>query len=188
MLTFLFWNINGKPLQRTIGNLVRRHNVDIVILAESPIAEEKIIREVNRGASQSWQHLRRSTPDPLCHRLAIFVRFPSEYLLLKGGRHHYTLRLLRIPGKDEIILGAIHYASKRYRSAESQSMGIPGISDAICDLERQERHSRTLLVGDLNMNPFDLGVVGAEGLNAVMTQEIALREKRIIDQIARPFF
>lgn len=51
------------------------------------------------------------------------------------------------------------------------------------DIERTEDvvgHQRTILVGDLNMNPFDSGVVGARALNAVMTRDLAEREERTV--------
>jgi len=35
MLRFMFWNINKKPLIEFISSLVRRHNIDVLILAES---------------------------------------------------------------------------------------------------------------------------------------------------------
>lgn len=39
--------------------------------------------------------------------------------------------------------------------------------------ENELGHSRTILVGDLNMNPFEKGVVGAKGLHGVMARSIA---------------
>jgi hypothetical protein len=48
----------------------------------------------------------------------------------------------------------------------------------IANTEDRLGHRRTILVGDLNMNPFDLGVVGAQALHAVMTRQLARREER----------
>jgi hypothetical protein len=45
-----------------------------------------------------------------------------------------------------------------------------------------------VLVGDLNMNPFESGVVGANGLHAVMTQERAQRGVRKVGGKEYPFF
>jgi len=44
------------------------------------------------------------------------------------------------------------------------------------------------LVGDLNMNPFEDGVVDAFGLHGVMTRRIARRETRIVQGKGCPFF
>jgi hypothetical protein len=37
VLTFLFWNINRKPLGHLIAELVEEHQVDILLLAECSI-------------------------------------------------------------------------------------------------------------------------------------------------------
>ncbi len=49
-------------------------------------------------------------------------------------------------------------------------------------------HQRTVLVGDLNMNPFDLGMVGAQALNAVMTRDLARSEGRVVAGRSYRFF
>jgi hypothetical protein len=43
-------------------------------------------------------------------------------------------------------------------------------------------------VGDLNMNPFETGVVGANGLHAVMSRSLARRTARTVNGISYPFF
>jgi hypothetical protein len=41
MLTFLFWNTNGKPLVDAIVDLVEEESVDVLILAECEVAASK---------------------------------------------------------------------------------------------------------------------------------------------------
>ena len=41
--------------------------------------------------------------------------------------------------------------------------------------ETKAGHTRTILVGDLNVNPFEVAVVGAHGLHAVMAKQVALK-------------
>ena len=41
-------------------------------------------------------------------------------------------------------------------------------------------HLRTVLVGDLNMNPYEDGIVSAKGLHAVMTRERAQQGRRTV--------
>lgn len=40
------------------------------------------------------------------------------------------------------------------------------------------RHKRTVVVGDLNMNPFEDGVIGTEGFHATMCRRIASKRGR----------
>ena len=67
-------------------------------------------------------------------------------------------------------------------------MALPGFGSAIRTVERKAGHERTVVIGDLNMNPFEFGLVNAQGLNAVMTREIAPRRTRTVDAAAYPFF
>src|SRR5262249_47925321 len=64
----------------------------------------------------------------------------------------------------------------------------PVFSPLIRKAEKKAEHVRTILVGDLNLNPFDPAMVGAEGLNAVMTRELALRGTRVVDGVEYPYF
>lgn len=189
MLTFMFWNINGKPLQRAIGNLVRQHKVDLLILAESSLADETILYELNRGSfAESGAHFQTAVSDELCERIKIYPRFRTDYLKKESAGSYYSAMSLRMPRRNHLLLFSMHYASKRHRSERSQAQGMPGFGSTIRDVERRLGHSRTVLIGDLNMNPFEDGMVSAEGLNAVMTREIASRQTRIIDRLSYPYF
>jgi hypothetical protein len=62
------------------------------------------------------------------------------------------------------------------------------ISRRISEEERAVGHRRTVIVGDLNMNPFEKGVAGANGLHAVMTRTVALAGERTVQERSYPFF
>ncbi len=59
----------------------------------------------------------------------------------------------------------------------------------IDEVEAREGHRRTILMGDLNMNPFEAGMVGARGgLHAVMSRRVAARSERTVQSEKYPFF
>lgn len=62
------------------------------------------------------------------------------------------------------------------------------VSEKIRKVELENGTSRTVLVGDLNMNPFEKGVASADGLHAVMTRDIARKGKRKVVRDSYPFF
>jgi endonuclease/exonuclease/phosphatase family metal-dependent hydrolase len=189
MLTFLFWNVGGKALSPVIAKLADLHGVDILVLAESDEKPSDLLQELNRNNPTADRTGFRG-PDlrSQSSRVIIYPRFPTRFLLLRSESDKYSCRLLRLPGRPEILLVAAHFASKRYRSDDSQSLAVPGFSTLVRLVEKQAGHSRTILVGDLNMNPYELGIVGAEGLNAVITREVASRQSRRIDGVDHPFF
>jgi len=203
MLTFLFWNLGGIPksvpdkvvrkretvLKGIVANLTRQHQVDVLMLAECPLSGQELVEELNlQNPKPEPTGFRLPDPRSQCERVVIFPRFPMRFLKLRRESTKFTSRFVRLPGREELTLFVVHFASKRYRSDESQRLAVPGFSQEIRLLEQEAGHGRTLLVGDLNMNPYELGIVGAEGLNAVMTREIAYLGSRTIDGRDYPFF
>jgi hypothetical protein len=62
------------------------------------------------------------------------------------------------------------------------------MSANIREIEGRVGHSRTVLVGDLNMNPFDEDMISANGWHAVMTRDIARKRTRLVQRESYPFF
>ncbi len=88
----------------------------------------------------------------------------------------------------DILLAVGHFPSKTYQSDISQAFECSELSREIRQTEQEIGHSRTIMVGDFNMNPFEDGIVSANGFNAVMTQGIAERKFRTVQNRKYPFF
>jgi hypothetical protein len=93
-----------------------------------------------------------------------------------------------LPLKKELLLAAMHLESKLHRSDVHRWGKARDVSTTIRQVESELGISRTVLVGDLNMNPFDMGVILADGLHAVMTRDIARKKDRPIGDKRYPFF
>ena len=123
----------------------------------------------------------------ICKRIAIFTRFDGQLLPPIRETDKVTIRHLRTFSGD-LTLVAAHLMSKLYNSDSSQGFECSVLAQMIRDVERQAGHSRTILVGDLNMNPFEPGMVAANGLHAVMTRHIASEQNRVVQGESYPFF
>ena len=100
-----------------------------------------------------------------------------------------SIRRLSLPGCEPLLIAAAHLPSKMAYSDESQVFESVQLARAISDVEAGEGHHRTILLGDLNMNPFEAGMVGARGgLNAVPSRSIAARDTRIVQREKYKFF
>jgi hypothetical protein len=182
VLTFLFWNTNRKPLSEAIANIAEQESVDILILAESTIEDSFLLKLLNRAGPAF--HF----PSNLNRRIKVFCRFPGRFLIPTFDSDRVSIRRVVLPARQEILLVAVHFPSKLYWTAHSQAMECPNLSAKIVEQEQVVGHSRTVVVGDFNMNPFEEGVVGAGGLHAVMTRKVAEREQRVVHGRAYPFF
>lgn len=182
MTTFLFWNLNNNSLVDIITKLVSHHTVDILMLAESPTPPEELL-SVLSIEKQKFQHIPGE-----CTKIHIFTRFTEETLKPILETDRLTIRHLVLPEQTDILLAVAHFSSKLYQSDDSQSLQSTRYASSIQKAEMEVGHSKTVLVGDLNMNPFETGVISAGGLHAVMSQDIAKKGSRVVQQEKYPFF
>jgi hypothetical protein len=182
-MRFLFWNIKNNPAGRLLSGLTEEHNIDVLILAECS-DEAGILNAINMGTRRTF-HLTWRT-----HRIVIYTRFPREFAEMLENAHDRFLAVgrLKLPGRTEVLLAAIHFPSKRYMSPSDQKAMSRHIAEEIRRVETRVGHSRTLLVGDLNMNPFEDGMISADGFHAVMTLQLANKEARSVQGNQYPFF
>ncbi|HWE40724.1 MAG TPA: endonuclease/exonuclease/phosphatase family protein [Isosphaeraceae bacterium] len=184
MMSFLFWNLNKKPLQDRVAQLVGTHDVDVVMLAECAIDMSEVIDALNAAGvggyhSTSGQAgvvhvLSRMSPDSIV-----------DHYDTVGGR--MSIKRVAAP-RFEFLLAIAHLPSRVNAGVESLNGLLTQVSKEIDTAEDTAGHRRTILVGDLNMNPFDSGMIGAFGLHGVMTRDLARRQYRKVQTIPRPFF
>ena len=184
MLTFLFWNLNKKPLQELVAELVVLHEVDVLILAECRVASPRILAELNSKRGPRFS-LAASPSD----RIVIYTRFPSELMTPISDVGGLSIRHLVHPTqKGGLLIAAAHLASRLHQTEDDLNFLSTRLRSQIEDAEREVGHNRTVIVGDLNMNPFDPGVVSSEGLHSVMDKRIAQGEGRTVKGAERRFF
>ena len=183
MITFLFWNLNQKSLEGRVASLVEKHEVDIVILAECSIPLQSMVDALHQRTGRRF-----NAPFSACEKIVIYTGFPKGFLKARREGERFTIRRLALPGLDDVLIVATHFPSKLFWSKESQAQECVKLSEEIQLAERRAGHSRTILVGDLNMNPFEDGIVSASGLHGVMTRQIAAKQTRIVQDREYPFF
>jgi endonuclease/exonuclease/phosphatase family metal-dependent hydrolase len=181
-VAFLFWNVGRQDRSDVIARLVRLHNIDLVILAESIVAGEKV-RAAFKTNGRSF-----SRPFSECEAVDVYTGFSDRHLIPVVESRRMSIRRLTLPSRREILLAMAHLPGKLHRSDGGQALAATQIARQILDAEEIVGHSRTVLIGDLNMNPFDLGVVGASALHAVSTRQVASRMSRKVDGKEFRFF
>ena len=182
MTTFLFWNTNKKPVVEAIAALVKSHVVDVLILAEFSTPVE-LLERINQPGKAGF-HLTFG----LSKGIAVFTRFSSQFVHPVYETDRISIRRLTLPAQLEILLALVHFPSKLYWSGDSQAIECTELAREIRTQEENAGHNRTVVVGDMNMNPFEPGLVSAAGLNAVMTRDLAGRRSRSVQSREYPFF
>jgi exonuclease III len=185
MVSFLFWNLGQRPLQEGVARIVSEHSIDVVMLAECESSQGSILSSLNQKNQNAF-----SIPFSQSERITILTRFPPSTLkpVFDDPGRRLTVRRLIVQQRTDILVAVVHFHSRRNWSDEDQMIESTMLA---ADLKKQEDdfgHRRTVLVGDLNMNPFDKGVVAAGGLHAVMTRSTARRGTRTVAARTYPFF
>ena len=183
MTTFLFWNVNGRDLSQLLADIVGIEQVDVLILAEFHGQPAQLLHELHRHDDGFAFHYTTN------NRLAIFSNHPQESIVpLRDSNEGLSIRRFIPPVGEEILLIAVHLRSKMRLSDDDQGELCNRLRVEIEDAESQVGHRRTVVVGDLNMNPFERGMISAEGLHAVATRRRAMQESRKVLGADRFFF
>jgi hypothetical protein len=183
MLSFLFWNLNGKSIQQLVASIAQDNFIDVVILAECSITYAELLEAMNEG--QSIKYELTFSPSP---RLVLLSRLPHKSIKPVYDSGDVSIRRIFPPVGNDIILVAVHLASKLYQDTRDQALASTRLARLIDDTEQKIGHTRTVLVGDFNMNPFEDGVSGAEAIHGVMSKAVAKKETRVVGGQVRRFF
>jgi hypothetical protein len=186
MVTFLFWNLYKKRLLDRVVRLARTHEVDVLMLAECAIEPSEIVEALRRTADAGFS----STPSS-GGKTQIYSRLSNSLITEEfndpfGG---LTIRRVEIGAPPGLMLAVVHLPSRVNWDKDDQFLQMTALVKDIVTTEDKLGHRRTILVGDLNMNPFDAGVVGAQALHAVMTKQLARRgDREVLGRSYRLFY
>ena len=183
MPTRAFWNTNGQAEPDKVVALARQADPDVLVLAESAIPLERLLTELNRGQTTLF------FPDPgFSQRVTIVSRYLDRFVHPIRDASRVAIRHYLPPLGPSFLLVAVHLHSKLRKKTEDQALAAPRLARYVKQAETAVGHSRTIVLGDFNMNPFEHGVVAAEGLHAVMDRRIAGRRSRTVDDEEFDFF
>lgn len=201
MLTLLFWNVrkdkhlsDTRPenqyqrvrteerhqrITRAIAELAAAHAVDLCLLAEWQLPSQRLLEILHNTTQLPYQEAEADQ----CTKIKIYFKSTIQDCLSVAGAGdtRYTIRELLVPGRKSLILIAGHFiAQGQSWSKSDQSNYFSRIVAPSIELaEHNLQHSRTVLLGDLNLNPYDDGVTSALALNGAMTRALA-RKTRIV--------
>ncbi|MEL6263464.1 MAG: endonuclease/exonuclease/phosphatase family protein [Cyanobacteria bacterium J06626_6] len=184
MPTVLFWNLNRRGLTEEVSQLCRIHSVDILVLAEAGLSDLKFQRQLSRETGSAYI----APYNELSSRIRFFFRYPSESIRPAADSYGLSIREIRPPLGRSVLIAGVHLSSKRHADREEQLFQARDAVAKIAETEENLGHSRTLVIGDFNMNPFEGGLVDADSFHGVMTMHIAQKQDRNVRKMKRKFF
>ena len=147
---------------------MQEYEVDVLVLAECRVPASVLLsalQSVDRAFEQP------ANPHP---RFRFFTRFPGHHLVPWHSDGRLAVHRLQFEGYQDILMAAFHYLDRRNNSRSKQHQKLKNYKRTLLEAERKAGHDRTILFGDLNMNPYEIGMLDPEsGLGAMMTWELA---------------
>ena len=174
MLNLLFWNLNKKSLSGAVGLLAEEREADIVILAEMPDNTEEILTRLRQYDST----FEASDPILTRRRVVLYYRYSATQVHYLQGARFWTIYQLSLSDGLPLIFVAVHMPAKSrigYIGSYNRFTLFRLLCQDILKVERTLGTAKTVVIGDLNQNPFDMEVVHLETLNAVMDPDVANR-------------
>ncbi len=190
-MKFLFWNILGKNLEDAVAQIALDTSSDVVVLAE--VADSaRVTLALNRERAPEDFFTEVGLDNDETHDVKIFTRrLPAELVTVEKNTPRAAIVRVVIPGAPDFdfLLAAAHLPSKwTTDNPANQSSDCTWLAEDIASCEARVGHHRTVLVGDLNVNPFEPGLAVATGLNAVSSRRQAKRVTRKIKDKSIKYF
>lgn len=180
-MQFFFWNMAGKALTPHLQAAVQHIAPDLILLAECSIPDAPLLKTVNGAAKTTFALIRdpANSSGLRAKGLRVLSSLAGAAITpIKG--HPAGLFAVEIapPLGDSFLVILAHLRSKGRTTPEAQASLAQRLPSYITALEGALGHDRTILVGDLNMNPFEKGLVDSEALHATMSRYVAAGKHR----------
>lgn len=183
-LNVLFWNVQKKDLTPQIVNLAKSQDVDILVLAENPVGSGQLVQALNTdGAAYSENH-----PLSICQKITIVTKFHHNLIAPITESERLTIRKVKIPMCAEFLLAALHLPDKGNFSTDSQAAEAAETVKALVLTEQEHKQDAMVVVGDFNMNPFEVGMISTMGFHGTMSSELAIEGSRTVQGRTYPYF
>ena len=168
-LSVLFWNFNSQARDKEaiVARVALRHRIDLLVLVDCTTDADELLAELRRGDAHFEQK-----PAPLT-QFQVFTRFPAAELEPYGADPRLEVWRVRREGMD-VLLAAIHYYDRRSTDHFTRLSRCPPHRETLHQAELRAGHTRTMLFGDFNMDPFEPAMIDARsGFGALPSRALA---------------
>jgi|GEM_PF-2965238 len=174
MAVFLLWNTGRKNIDGLVHNLVREHNVDILLLVEyfpSKINSKLSTLLINEGL------IKRNTTE----RFGVFSRGNygmSSVAVTALGDRVEIWNWIPEPTK-EARFAIVHGLDRMHNDDGTRRVFFRRIAEAVKQQETRS-HRRSIILGDFNAHPFESAILSSDGLHALGVRHVANKTQRLV--------
>jgi exonuclease III len=167
----IFWNTHkNKNINSTICELIVENGVSIVALAEYTANIDDLINTL-----LSHYGIKMCKYISCCKRITMIGAIGDVEVRFDNA--HTTIQIIN----KRDILCCTHLNSKIYSGHEAQrEIMIEQLIREICSIEKDLDSENTIIVGDFNINPYEIGCVDARYFHSLPVYEETKRKTRVV--------
>lgn len=186
-MNFLFWNIKKKDsFFDLICELVNDHTIGVLMFAEFPEGKQLELERMLRAQDASYRYL-KPIKEPA--KVEMFTNLPLGDLRNISDERRFSVKRYHSRGLNKdfnIIL--CHLISKINNNDQEQACEARSVAREILRMEEHYKNDLSIVCGDLNMNPFEEGMISSDCFNAVMDKSIAQKGTRRVSGVDYKMF
>lgn len=168
-----FWNVNkNEAIDIYLEQLVLENDIDVLILAEYSGNIEDFANRFD--VKRSFTQLQTLGCDKI--KGIISTRYKQEQLATES---RYCLLRIKTSYFD-LLFGMIHGESKFHSEDDDRTATFIRFYNDIENNETKLNIGNSIIVGDLNSNPFEKNVIGASTLHAIPYREEVFKPTRVV--------
>ena len=189
-ISLLFWNIQKKNITQNAVRLVQHYGANILLLTEANPKQdtEGLLHALNQALMPSekkflpieWKE-KPKTATAMTNLLVVTNLEPNvwEQCIV---RNRYAIWALSLPGRQRFHLIVAHFPGIQQDQGDKQresAIALRRDLESVEDMALKPGEKKlSVIIGDMNANPFDAGITGVYGLNATHLKEVADRQFR----------
>jgi hypothetical protein len=164
----LFWNINKKYPAERIKNIIRYHKIDLLILAECEEATSTVLKSINENETR-FKFIGETSKKIKC-----FFNSGKGNMAKVNHIYNEMLPLRYTNNKNVVNIFCVHLPSIP-NGNKSANVYSEKIAKEVRRIEKETNVFSSIVIGDFNMNPFDIGMVAHHTFNSLMCRDTVLK-------------
>jgi exonuclease III len=179
-MTVVFWNLHNSGDTKAVRMLIESCCPHVLIFVEASNLDLESV------APKTYT-LIQSVIQPTADIRALSLRSAVQMSIVQEHKGH--LSLYRLLTQDDVFLIAgIHFPSKLFQDEKSQLCEAIDYMQQIGRAEKDFDISKTIIIGDFNMNPFEPGMIAGNAFNSVCSMEVAMKRQRQVQTVSYGYF
>lgn len=176
-MNLLYWNLKNHNIDYLISRCLIENNIDFAIFSEF---NEKLLTDVISLVGNSYRIVMGNFG---CKRVKALIKISIKCDVLRENAR-FVIYQITFNEKTYIVCG-VHLQDRRNSTSNSRKDTIRNIISYIESEERETNCDNTIIIGDLNSNPYDTEIIGFDGFNAVLFKDIIFQNEYRIHEEKR---